>query len=1216
MSAHQVASWITGVLLSIVVAVPVQAGPYVDAVLADDPIGYWRLEEGSGTAVDSATGGQNGQGNQDGTYMAGPGQVVGAIPTETSNMAANFTDNDGYVTIPDESGYFHTYVDPFLGGNPWSIEFWILNGNGGDPVVKGAHCCGTYFHHMGAGSGLRFGILSAGPPTSAVDFDDEPLGGGVWSHVVGVISTPDGFGTDARVYVNGDLVSDVGFTSVPDDDSDLFSEPLTIGALAFDGGTVGNFFGGAIDEVAIYGYALDDPNNTNARDTTRIRAHFAAACDQPDGCLPANGTWTAGGSGNWNDEDNWFGGLASGNDAPALLGDSITQPATIFTEAEVTVNSITFENENEFVIMGNGGVTLAAAAGTALVDVQAGSHQFQLPVTLAAAATVNAKEGTTLKFNGEVELGANDLTTQGTGTILFNNKVSSGGGMVTMNGNILGGSGRFEGDLVINDGGLAVQLSGQQQSGLTVDGNVSLNGTIEISLVDGFAPSMGETFDILTAATIDVGDLELLTAGDDAYALAVIGNTLGGETLQLTHLVPEPAAFLLVGLALMGSFVMRRKGSFHVVASITLVAVLGGINQPTYAQNTPYQDAVMADNPVGYWRFEESNVSSGQSAADTASGIQGDNPGTYVGNATIIAGGINTEPSQGILINNTTTDSANDYVRIADTFTEGAMGVTSFTLEAWLQPLYEGASGHSGCCGNYIVRGFYGDGGATFAQQRPNGGINAGRNAGAPANAEAILANQWSHVVVSFDGDTEPGNTIQTIYVNGTVAPEANNGGGGGPNPHTAGGTPNDDTGAELVIGALAFGSESDRFDTVIQAWHGGVDEVAYYDYVLPVARVAAHFGAAGFEAPQPGDWLSPVSGNWHTPGNWNMAAGPDSNTEHASFGNVIGEPRSVFTEIDTVVKSIEFDSPNEYAIGGNGGVILSSADTSSVDVVQGSHQFQGAVQTTAPTTATIASSSSLTFNGPLSLSGTITKEGPGTLNVNNDENAGGGSGIVVNEGLLGGHGKVDGDVINTSTGTVAPGNSPGILTIDGDYTQGANATLAIEIGGLVPDDDHDKLVVTGRASLAGTLDVTLLDGFGPNDGDSFDVLDFASVSGDFSTLNLPTNFSWNVSDGMLTFGSGGAGGFTDFDNDGTWNLGDLNLVLFNWQKSSASLPGEWVNQKPAVVGLDSLNNVLFNWQQSATSLATVPEPVSTILLGIGLLGYLISCRSARGQKG
>jgi len=75
-----------------------------------------------------------------------------------------------------------------------------------------------------------------------------------------------------------------------------------------------------------------------------------------------------------------------------------------------------------------------------------------------------------------------------------------------------------------------------------------------------------------------------------------------------------------------------------------------------------------------------------------------------------------------------------------------------------------------------------------------------------------------------------------------------------------------------------------------------------------------------------------------------------------------------------------------------------------------------------------------------------------------------------------------------------------------------------------------------------------------------------------------------------------------DFDNSGTWDLPDLNLVLFNWQQNEASLPVEWVNLRPATVGLESLNMVLFNWQQPS-SLAVVPEPAGLALLLLGGLG-------------
>ena len=99
---------------------------------------------------------------------------------------------------------------------------------------------------------------------------------------------------------------------------------------------------------------------------------------------------------------------------------------------------------------------------------------------------------------------------------------------------------------------------------------------------------------------------------------------------------------------------------------------------------------------------------------------------------------------------------------------------------------------------------------------------------------------------------------------------------------------------------------------------------------------------------------------------------------------------------------------------------------------------------------------------------------------------------------------------------------------------------------------------------------------------------------------------AWDTSSfnttGSLCFGS--CGGNTDYNDDGTWNLGDLNLVLFNWQDVEANLPPTWIYQRPATVGLDSLNNVLFNWQRSA-SLASVPEPATVYSVGIGLLAVM-----------
>lgn len=88
--------------------------------------------------------------------------------------------------------------------------------------------------------------------------------------------------------------------------------------------------------------------------------------------------------------------------------------------------------------------------------------------------------------------------------------------------------------------------------------------------------------------------------------------------------------------------------------------------------------------------------------------------------------------------------------------------------------------------------------------------------------------------------------------------------------------------------------------------------------------------------------------------------------------------------------------------------------------------------------------------------------------------------------------------------GSFAPGTSPGILTVSGNYTQGDTAALDIELGGIVVGADYDRLVVTGNAHLGGHLNVNFINGFAPQIGNQFEVLFFVSRSGDFSNINLP----------------------------------------------------------------------------------------------------------------
>jgi hypothetical protein len=101
-----------------------------------------------------------------------------------------------------------------------------------------------------------------------------------------------------------------------------------------------------------------------------------------------------------------------------------------------------------------------------------------------------------------------------------------------------------------------------------------------------------------------------------------------------------------------------------------------------------------------------------------------------------------------------------------------------------------------------------------------------------------------------------------------------------------------------------------------------------------------------------------------------------------------------------------------------------------------------------------------------------------------------------VSGGLIEGAGLITGDL--TNNGEIAPGAPVGLLLVDGAYTQGGGGTFSVEIGGLTTNTDFDVLQVTGAATLAGTLRVSLVNGFIPSPGDTFQIMTFGSHTGDF----------------------------------------------------------------------------------------------------------------------
>lgn len=165
--------------------------------------------------------------------------------------------------------------------------------------------------------------------------------------------------------------------------------------------------------------------------------------------------------------------------------------------------------------------------------------------------------------------------------------------------------------------------------------------------------------------------------------------------------------------------------------------------------------------------------------------------------------------------------------------------------------------------------------------------------------------------------------------------------------------------------------------------------------------------------------------------------------------------------------------------------------------------------------------------NGTLNnnASGTFTATGNDAMssnNTNNFANAGtfiktNATGVTTigipanNSGTVKGLGTLDFASSFASNGIIAPGTSPGLLTINSSQPLSANSTLQIEMqDGSGPGTGHDQLIRNGNITLAGNLVVTET-GTLPNGTYTIINLTSGTVSGSFSMVMLPAGYVLQV---------------------------------------------------------------------------------------------------------
>jgi hypothetical protein len=181
-----------------------------------------------------------------------------------------------------------------------------------------------------------------------------------------------------------------------------------------------------------------------------------------------------------------------------------------------------------------------------------------------------------------------------------------------------------------------------------------------------------------------------------------------------------------------------------------------------------------------------------------------------------------------------------------------------------------------------------------------------------------------------------------------------------------------------------------------------------------------------------------------------------------------------------------------------------SYSTTGATSVTGGTVNFLTSVHTNTFTTAgTVSIAAGTTFTVT---SGDYTQTAGTSLLNGGTITLAAGHGVKVQGGTFAGLGTINGNLFNAGTLQVGGIGSTGVLTVNGTFTQTSTGNAVFELEGISAGTQYDQLVVTGSATLAGTLTVQAIDGFVPPVSSTFTILTYASHTGDFASFSPSGN--------------------------------------------------------------------------------------------------------------
>ncbi len=349
--------------------------------------------------------------------------------------------------------------------------------------------------------------------------------------------------------------------------------------------------------------------------------------------------------------------------------------------------------------------------------------------------------------------------------------------------------------------------------------------------------------------------------------------------------------------------------------------------------------------------------------------------------------------------------------------------------------------------------------------------------------------------------------------------------------------------------------------------------------------------------------WSNNLGGDFNVSSNWSDGFVPlGSDSAIWNLGSAVGYTVQFGTNVATDSAVIKIDTVT-YDLGGF--TYTNAAQNATTAIVVGQDATDNADLTVingtlAGPSARIASTAGSVGRLNVSADGVLDVDelsfglGDGIVVVDTD-------GIVVVDRLdMGTVGKFN---VTDGAALVGSGSTAGLAA--GSYNQ-TDGALAVTFD-TIPVTTDPAVTATGAANLGGTLALTVDDALVLSAGDSFQIISAASVVGGFDEVTLPslTGLGLDVQYGVdnVTIAAGLLG---DLDHDGFVGLGDLDIVLNQWNMSVNA--GSWTQGDASgdgFVGLDDLDVVLAYWNTGTPPQVAVPEPTGVALLGLGGLALL-----------